>query len=58
MQHRPVVKRRPKPKKAKRRLGEGLIGRLLNRKLKRSRITSTVEDQLDEFSDHRFAEVI
>ena len=53
MQHRPVVKKRPAAKKGKRRFGMGLIGKLLDRKNK-SRLPSTVKDQLDEFSDHRF----
>jgi len=52
MQHRPVVKKRPAAKKGKRRFGMGLIGKLLDRKNK-SRLPSTVKDQLDEFSDHR-----
>ena len=54
MQHRPVIKKRPKAKKGKRRFGQGLIGRLLDRKLKKSRIPSVVKDQLEDISDHRF----
>ena len=53
MQHRPVIKK--KPKKATRRFGLGLAGRWLNRKLKKSRLSSTVAKQLEEISDHRLA---
>ena len=53
MQHKPVVKKRPDAKKGKRRFGLGLIGRLLDRKLKKNRLPSTVKDQLEQFSDHR-----
>ena len=53
MQHRPVIKKRRPVKKGKRRFGQGLIGRLLNRRLKKQKIPSAVREQLEDISDHR-----
>lgn len=39
--------------KGKRRFGQGLVGRLLNREFTKRRIPSKIKSELDEFSDHR-----
>ena len=38
----------------KRRLGEGIIGRLFHRELKDHNAEGNLKDQLDNFDDHRY----
>ena len=40
--------------KEKRRVGEGIIGRLFHRELKDHDAEGNLKDQLDSFDDHRF----
>ena len=53
--HRLAVKP-PKLDNANRRqFGKGLVGRMLNRTIRRKRLTSEVRKQLEHLTDHRFA---
>ena len=46
---------RPAALRANRReIGKGLVGRWLNRTIKRRRLTSSVKQQMDNMEDHRY----
>ena len=50
------IAHRPSATNANRReYGKGMVGRLLNRTIKRKRLTSTVKKQMASLSDHRLA---
>lgn len=38
----------------RRQIGKGLVGRWLNRTIKRKRLTSEVKEQIDSLEDHRY----
>ena len=38
----------------RRQIGKGLVGRWLNRTIKRKRLTSAVKEQIDNLEDHRY----
>ena len=41
----------------RRQIGKGLVGRWLNRTIKRGRLTSAVKEQIDSLEDHRYVYV-